>query len=47
MEDLVNLVANMGFPIAVSIYLLVRVEKKLEGLTNSINNLSQTINSIK
>lgn len=47
MDDLVNLVANMGFPIAVSIYLLVRVEKKLEGLTNSINNLSQTINSIK
>ncbi|MCI6693896.1 MULTISPECIES: YvrJ family protein [unclassified Clostridium] len=47
MEELVNLVANIGFPIAVSIYLLVRVERKLEGLTNSINNLSQTINSIK
>ena len=47
MEELVNLVANIGFPIDVSIYLLVRVERKLEGLTNSINNLSQTINSIK
>ena len=47
MEELVNLVANIGFTIAVSIYLLVRVERKLEGLTNSINNLSQTINSIK
>lgn len=47
MDELVNLVANIGFPIAVSIYLLVRVERKLEGLTNSINNLSQTINSIK
>ena len=47
MEELVNLVANIGFPIAVSIYLLVRVQRKLEGLTNSINNLSQTINSIK
>ena len=47
MEELVNLVANIGFPIAVFIYLLVRVERKLEGLTNSINNLSQTINSIK
>ena len=47
MEELVNLIANMGFPIAVSVYLLVRIERKLEGLTNSINNLSQTINSIK
>ena len=47
MKELVDLVANIGFPIAISIYLLVRVEKKLEGLTSSINNLSQTINSIK
>ena len=47
MEELVNLVANIGFPMAISIYLLVRIEIKLEGLTNSINNLSQTINSIK
>ncbi|MBE6055065.1 MAG: YvrJ family protein [Clostridium sartagoforme] len=47
MKELVDLIANIGFPIAVSIYLLVRIEIKLEGLTNSINNLSQTINSIK
>lgn len=47
MNELIDLIANIGFPIAVSIYLLVRVEIKLEGLTNSINNLSQTINSMK
>ncbi|MGG7144670.1 YvrJ family protein [Clostridium nigeriense] len=47
MEELVNLVANIGFPIAVSLYLLIRIEGKLENLTNSINNLSQTINSMK
>lgn len=47
MNEIVDLVANIGFPIAVSIYLLVRVEIKLEGLTSSINNLAQTINSIK
>ena len=47
MKELVDLIANIGFPIAISIYLLVRVEKKLEGLTSSINNLSQSINSIK
>lgn len=47
MEEIVNLVANIGFPIAISLYLLIRIEGKLESLTNSINNLSQTINSIK
>ncbi|GAA0109328.1 YvrJ family protein [Clostridium tertium] len=47
MEEIVNLVANLGFPIAISLYLLIRIEGKLESLTNSINNLSQTINSIK
>lgn len=47
MEEIVNLVGNLGFPIAISLYLLIRIEGKLESLTNSINNLSQTINSIK
>lgn len=47
MEEVVNLVANLGFPIAISLYLLIRIEGKLESLTSSINNLSQTINSIK
>ncbi|MGG7060071.1 YvrJ family protein [Clostridium nigeriense] len=47
MKELVDLVANIGFPIAVSLYLLIRIEGKLENLTNSINNLSQTINSMK
>ncbi|GAB6168526.1 YvrJ family protein [Clostridium carnis] len=47
MEELMQLVANLGFPIAISLYLLIRIEGKLESLTISINNLSQTINSIK
>ena len=47
MEEIVALISNMGFPIAISLYLLIRIEGKLEGLTISINNLSQTINSIK
>ncbi|WP_343069864.1 YvrJ family protein [Clostridium aciditolerans] len=33
----------MGFPIAISVYLLVRLEAKLEVLTVSINNLSNAI----
>ncbi|MBC2579076.1 YvrJ family protein [Clostridium sp. DJ247] len=39
------MVANLGFPIAVSVYLLVRLEAKLEVLTVSINNLSNAIKS--
>lgn len=46
MEGLVSLIGNVGFPIAVSIYLLVRIEGKLESLTNSINNLSSVINML-
>ncbi|KOA19109.1 YvrJ protein family protein [Clostridium homopropionicum DSM 5847] len=46
MEALVGLIGNVGFPIAVSIYLLVRIESKLEKLTNSINQLSSVINNI-
>ncbi|WPC42771.1 YvrJ family protein [Clostridium sp. JS66] len=47
MGDLVNLIGNVGFPIAVSIYLLVRIEGKMEILTQSINNLSNVINDTK
>lgn len=43
MEELFNLVGNLGFPIAVTLYLLVRIEGKLELLTQSINQLSQTL----
>jgi len=47
MEQLIAEVANVGFPIIVSIFLLVRVETKLDDLTISINNLNSTIKSQK
>ena len=43
MEQMVSLIANLGFPIAISIYLLVRIEGKLEDLTVSLKELSQVI----
>lgn len=43
MTELFNLVGNVGFPIAVTLYLLVRIESKLELLTQSINNLNTSI----
>ena len=46
MEELVPLIANLGFPIAVSIYLLVRIEGKMENLTLSIRALSEVIGKI-
>jgi len=43
MEELLNLVGNFGFPIAVSAYLLVRIEGKLNQLTASITDLAKVI----
>jgi hypothetical protein len=45
--NLINLIGNVGFPIAISVYLLVRIEGKMDTLTNSINNLSSVITNIK
>lgn len=47
MDELYVQIANLGFPIVISIYLLVRIEGKLNELTGSINDLSKTIASMK
>jgi hypothetical protein len=47
MEEIYTHIANLGFPIVISIYLLVRIEGKLNQLTESINELSKVIASIK
>ena len=46
-SDIQSLIANVGFPIAISMYLLIRIEAKLQSLTKSINELSKNIISIK
>ena len=45
MDEMLLLVGNFGFPVAVSIYLLVRIEGKLETLSDSITALSEVIRS--
>ena len=45
--ELQNFITTVGFPIAVSIYLLVRIEGKLQTLTDSINDLSKNILTLK
>ena len=47
MENISAMIADLGFPIAVSIYLLIRIEGKMQALTDSINELSKTILNIK
>jgi hypothetical protein len=45
-DELFKMIANLGFPIAISIFLLIRVESRLEKLTESINILSNTISTL-
>ncbi len=47
MDNIYTNIANLGFPIVISIYLLVRIEGKLDSLTECINNLSKVITTSK
>lgn len=44
-NELIGLVGNVGFPVAVSCYLLIRLEKQLNSLSNSINKLNNIISA--
>lgn len=44
-NDLINLIGNVGFPVAISAYLLIRLEKNIIGLTSSINKLNTIIST--
>lgn len=43
MEDFIYQISNFGFPIAVSIYVLMRLETKMDKLTESISELTVTL----
>ncbi|MGM9979639.1 MAG: YvrJ family protein [Clostridium sp.] len=45
-SELIELITNVGFPMAISTYLLIRLEKQLHSLSSSINKLN-TIISVK
>ena len=44
--DLMNVLSEIGFPALVTMYLLVRIETKLQDLSESINLLSNNINKL-
>ena len=45
LADIFDLATNMAFPVLVSIFLLIRLEKQLSTLTTSINKLSNIIST--
>ncbi|MDB2085197.1 MULTISPECIES: YvrJ family protein [Clostridium] len=45
LNELVNLIGNVGFPVAVSAYLLIRLEKQITTLSSSINKLNTIISA--
>ncbi|GAA0180410.1 hypothetical protein SH2C18_31080 [Clostridium sediminicola] len=45
-EEITTFISTLGFPISISIYLLVRFEKKIEELNKSISDLTIVIANI-
>jgi len=43
MDDILMAAANYGFPMAVTAFLLVRIESRLAALNDSIQGLTRTI----
>ena len=44
-NELLNLITNVGFPVAISAYLLIRLEKQIMSLTYSINKLNSIVST--
>jgi hypothetical protein len=44
-NELINLIVNNGFAIAVASYLLIRLEKQINNLSSSINKLNTIIST--
>lgn len=44
-NELINLIVNNGFTVAVSGYLLIRLEKQITNLSASINKLNTIIST--
>ncbi|HCG4535999.1 TPA: YvrJ family protein [Salmonella enterica subsp. enterica serovar Typhi str. AG3] len=46
-HEFIQVIGNFGFPVAITVYLLVRFENRLELLRTSIDNLSKIIDELK
>lgn len=45
-EAVSNLIANLGFPIFISLYLLHRMEKKLDDMIEAVEHLTLSIQAL-
>jgi len=45
-SEWIMIIGNLGFPIAITIYLFIRFEKRIENLEQSINYLSEVIQKL-
>lgn len=43
MEEILKAISNYGFPVVIATYLLIRIEGKIETLTESIRSITQAI----
>ena len=46
MEEIFSAISNFGFPIVITVYLLIRFEKKLDTMTEVLNELKNEIEKI-
>jgi len=44
---LIQIISNVGFPVVVALYLLVRVDKTIEKSTEALTELTKTIIELK
>lgn len=47
LSQIVHLLGNFGFPVAISVYLLFRFEKRFEELESAIDELSESAKNIR
>lgn len=47
MEDILNYATNFGFPMVISVLLILRIETKIETLGSSINELARAIEHVR
>jgi len=47
MNEVVSLIGNVGFPMAITLYVLTRLESKMEKLSESMNKLANAIEGQK
>ena len=47
MEELITMVANVGFPIVVSIFMIVRVDNTIKELLVAITKLTERIDAME